>query len=101
MVTEKHGETKDVEVDYARLRIPFGPVHPALKEPVSLRVTVRKEEIVDVDIVLGHVHRGIEGLAENRNLVQTLYLVERVCGICSHSHTTCYVQALEEIGEIK
>ncbi|MEM4505660.1 MAG: nickel-dependent hydrogenase large subunit, partial [Candidatus Bathyarchaeia archaeon] len=42
-----------------------------------------------------------EGLAENRNLVQTLYLVERVCGICSHSHTTCYVQALEEIGEIK
>lgn len=101
MVAEKPGETKEVEADYARLRIPFGPVHPALKEPVSLRVAVRKEEIVDVDIVLGHVHRGIEGLAENRNLVQTLYLVERVCGICSHSHTTCYVQALEEIGEIK
>lgn len=92
---------KEVEVEYSRLRIPFGPVHPALKEPVSLRVTVRKEEILDVDIVLGHVHRGIEALAENRNLVQTLYLVERVCGICSHSHTTCYVQALEEIGGIK
>ncbi|MCS7114958.1 MAG: nickel-dependent hydrogenase large subunit [Nitrososphaerota archaeon] len=101
MVAEEPDETKDVEVGYNRLRIPFGPVHPALKEPVSLRVTVRREEILDVDIVLGHVHRGIEALAENRNLVQTLYLVERICGICSHSHTTCYVQALEEIGGIK
>lgn len=100
-MVDKHDEVKKIEVDYTRLRIPFGPVHPALKEPVLLRVTVRREEVLDVDVVLGHVHRGIEVLAENRNLVQTLYLVERVCGICSHSHTTCYVQALEEIGGIQ
>jgi len=100
-MVDKHDEVKEIEVDYTRLRIPFGPVHPALKEPVLLRVTVRREEILDVDVVLGHVHRGIEALAENRNLVQTLYLVERICGICSHSHTTCYVQSLEEIGGIQ
>jgi len=100
-MVDKHDEVKEIEVDYTRLRIPFGPVHPALKEPVLLRVTVKKEEILDVDVFLGHVHRGIEALAENRNLVQTLYLVERICGICSHSHTTCYVQALEEIGGIQ
>jgi Ni,Fe-hydrogenase III large subunit len=100
-MTDKPNDVKEIHVDYTRLRIPFGPVHPALKEPVSLRVTVRKEEILDVDIVLGHVHRGIEALAENRNLVQTLYLVERICGICSHSHTTCFTQALEEIGGIE
>ncbi len=94
-------DAKEVKVDYTRLRIPFGPVHPALKEPISLRVTVRKEEILDVDIRLGHVHRGIEALAENRNLVQALYLVERICGICPHSHTTCFTQAIEEIGGIK
>lgn len=94
-------DTKVVKVDYSRLRVPFGPVHPALKEPVSLKVTVRKEEILDVDVELGHVFRGIEALAENRNLIQTLYLVERVCGICSHSHTTCFAQAIEEIGGIE
>ncbi|MEM2853900.1 MAG: nickel-dependent hydrogenase large subunit [Candidatus Bathyarchaeia archaeon] len=101
MVVERDVEReKEVEVEYTRLRIPFGPVHPALKEPVSLRVSVRGEEVVDVDMVLGHVHRGIESLAEGRNLVQTLYLIERICGICSHSHTTCFTQALEEIGGI-
>jgi len=101
MVVERGVEKeREVEVEYSRLRIPFGPVHPALKEPVSLRVSVRGEEIVDVDVVLGHVHRGIESLAEGRNLVQALYLIERICGICSHSHTTCFTQALEEIGGI-
>ncbi|MEM1581430.1 MAG: nickel-dependent hydrogenase large subunit [Candidatus Bathyarchaeia archaeon] len=99
MVIE-HGVEREVEVEYTRLRIPFGPVHPALKEPVSLRVAVRGEEVVDVDMVLGHVHRGIESLAEGRNIIQTLYLIERICGICSHSHTTCFTQALEEIGGI-
>ncbi|MEM2152570.1 MAG: nickel-dependent hydrogenase large subunit [Candidatus Bathyarchaeia archaeon] len=99
MVVERSVE-KEAEVEYTRLRIPFGPVHPALKEPVSLRVSVRGEEVIDVDMVLGHVHRGIESLAEGRNLVQTLYLIERICGICSHSHTTCFTQALEEIGGI-
>ena len=93
-------DAKEIKADYTRLRVPFGPVHPALKEPISLKVTVRKEEILDVDIRLGHVHRGIEALAENRNLIQTLYLVERICGICPHSHTTCFTQALEEISGI-
>jgi len=100
-MTNKSDDAKEIKVDYTRLRVPFGPVHPALKEPISFKVTVRKEEILDVDIRLGHVHRGIEALAENRNLVQTIYLVERICGICCHSHTTCFTQALEEIGGIK
>ncbi|MEM2128429.1 MAG: nickel-dependent hydrogenase large subunit [Halobacteria archaeon] len=91
---------KEVEYGYARLIVPVGPVHPALKEPVHLKVVVSREEIIDVDLRLGHVHRGIEALAETRNLIQTLYLIERICGICSHSHTTCFVQALEEIGGV-
>ncbi len=94
-------KAKEIKADYTRWRIPLGPVHPALKEPISFKVTVQKEEILDVDIRLGHVFRGIEALAENRNLFQTLYLVERICGICSHSHTTCFTQALEEISGIK
>lgn len=100
-MTKIFDDAKEVKMDYSRLRVPFGPVHPALKEPISFTLVVRKEEILDVDIRIGHVHRGIEALAESRNLVQALYLVERICGICSHSQATCFVQAIEEIGEIK
>ncbi|MEM3547116.1 MAG: nickel-dependent hydrogenase large subunit [Candidatus Bathyarchaeia archaeon] len=95
-------ELKEVEYkEFTRFALPVGPVHPSLKEPIHLKVVVSREEILDVDLRLGHAHRGVEALAETRNLIQNLYLIERICGICSHSHTTCFVQAVEEIGGIK
>lgn len=95
-------DEREVKYDeFARFILPVGPVHPSLKEPIHLKITVRREEILDVELRLGHVHRGIEFLAENRNLIQNIYLIERICGICSHSHTTCFIQALEEIGGLK
>ncbi len=81
-------------------QIPIGPQHPALKEPISLRMTVDGEVITDADIRLGYNHRGLEKLAEDKNWIQNIYLTERICGICSHSHATCYVQAVEKLMEI-
>ncbi len=83
-----------------KVQIPIGPQHPALKEPVSLRMTIEGEVIQDVDIRLGYNHRGLEKLAEERNWTQNIYLTERICGICSHSHTTCFVQGVEKLMEL-
>jgi len=94
-------EQKKVDVHYSRCVVPIGPVYPALKEPVNIRVTLNKEVITDVDFRLGYAHRGIESLAQKRNIIQTLYLVERICGICSHSHATCYSQTIEEVAGIQ
>jgi membrane-bound hydrogenase subunit alpha len=84
-----------------KFQIPIGPQHPALKEPISLRMTVEGEVIKDADIRLGYNHRGVEKLAEERNWTQNIYLTERICGICSHSHSTCYVQGVEKLMEIE
>jgi len=84
-----------------KFTIPIGPQHPALKEPISLRMTVEGEVIRDADIRLGYNHRGLEKLAEQKNWIQNLYLTERICGICSHSHATCYVQGVEKLMEIE
>ena len=80
--------------------IPIGPQHPALKEPISLRMTVEGEVITGADVRLGYNHRGVEKVAEDRNWTQNIYLVERICGICSHSHATCYVQGVEKLMEL-
>ncbi len=79
------------------IRIPFGPQHPALKEPLNFTFEVDDEKVVSVKLRIGYAHRGIERLAEERTYVQNLYLVERVCGICSQAHSICYSQAVEEI----
>jgi membrane-bound hydrogenase subunit alpha len=81
--------------------IPIGPQHPALKEPESFRVILEGEKIVGVSLRLGYNHRGIEKACEERTYIQDLYLIERVCGICSHSHSTCFIQAVEQIAGIE
>ena len=82
-------------------KIPIGPQHPALKEPVSFSLSLRGEKILGVDVRLGYNHRGIEKACEERTYIQDVYLVERICGICSHAHSTCFVQAVEEIAGLE
>ena len=81
----------------SRMTIPIGPQHPMLKEPLSFLLTVEGEQIVDSLLRLGYTHRGIERLCQERSYVQNLYLLERVCGICSHVHTTAYCQGVEAL----
>lgn len=91
-------KNEEMETTYT---IPVGPIHPALKEPIRLDLKVDGEEIVDVDVIVGQVHRGIEWLGMNRNNpIQNIYLAERVCGICSASHPFAYVMAVEQAAGI-
>ncbi len=84
-----------------RYTIPVGPIHPALKEPIRLDLEVDGEEIVNADVVVGQVHRGIEWLGMNRNNpIQNIYLAERVCGICNISHPFAYIMAVEQAAGI-
>ena len=84
-----------------KVRIPIGPQHPALKEPEVFNLTLEGERILDMDMRFGYNHRGIEKACEERNYTQTLYLIERICGICSMVHATCYIEAAEKVGGIE
>ncbi|OYT61733.1 NADH dehydrogenase subunit [Thermoplasmatales archaeon ex4484_30] len=85
-----------------KYEVPIGPIHPALKEPIMLRFTLEGERIVDVDVIASQNHRGIEWIGMNRNNpVQSIYLAERICGICNFCHPSCLVMAVEEIAGIE
>jgi membrane-bound hydrogenase subunit alpha len=83
-----------------RVEIPIGPQHPALKEPTSFSLTLEGEKILRAGVRLGYNHRGIEKACEQRTYIQDIYLLERICGICSHSHSTAFIQAVEEIAGV-
>jgi ech hydrogenase subunit E len=83
-----------------RFIVPIGPQHPALKEPGHFEMTVDGEIVTHADIRLGYVHRGIEKGAEDRSWVHNIYLMERICGICSHIHSTAYVLGVEKLAEV-
>ena len=81
--------------------VPIGPYHPALEEPIHAKLYTEGEVIKDAEVFVGYNHRGIEKLATERNAIQTLVLVERVCGICSHSHALTYAMCVENINGIE
>jgi NADH-quinone oxidoreductase subunit D len=80
-----------------RIEIPIGPQHPALKEPENFTLYLEGERVAASNVTLGYNHRGMEKACEMRSYIQCLYLIERTCGICSHSHTTAFITASEEV----
>lgn len=81
--------------------VPIGPQHPALKEPGHFEFTVEGEVVTNATARLGFVHRGMEKGAENRTWVQDLYLMERVCGICSHVHAMAFALGVEKLAGVQ
>ena len=81
--------------------VPIGPQHPALKEPGHFEFTVDGEIVTAARMRLGYAHRGIEKAAEKRNWNQNLYLFERVCGICSHTHAMAYSMGVEKLAQVE
>jgi NADH-quinone oxidoreductase subunit D len=84
-----------------RVQVPVGPQHPALKEPASFLVSLEGEQICSLGVRLGYNHRGIEKACEQRSYLQDIYLIERICGICSHSHSMAFIAAVEEIAALE
>ena len=78
-------------------KIPMGPYHPALEEPYKLDMFCDGETVSDAKLHIGFNFRGIEHLAETRNYIQVIALMERVCGICSNIHTLTLCQAMEKL----
>jgi ech hydrogenase subunit E len=77
--------------------VPFGPQHPVLPEPIQLKLVLQDDIVVEALPSIGYVHRGLEKLAELKDFNQSVYIVERVCGICSFMHSMAYVRGIEEM----
>jgi NADH-quinone oxidoreductase subunit D len=78
-----------------------GPFHPLQEEMEFYQLTVDGETVVDIDMRISYNHRGIEGVSETLQFDQVPFLVSRICGICSASHPLAYVQAVEELADVK
>ena len=81
-------------------KVPIGPIHPSLEEPMTFNFEISGERIKSVDLAPGDNHRGIEFMGRNRNIIQIIYLAERICGICSASHPFAFCRAVENAADI-
>jgi len=72
--TEREREVYTLEE--GEMLVNMGPQHPSTHGVMRLVVKVRGEVVVDVDPVLGYLHRGIEKLCENATYTTVLTYVD-------------------------
>jgi len=83
-----------------RTIIPFGPQHPVLPEPIHLDLVIEDEKVVEAIPSIGFIHRGLEKLVEKNEYPEMVYVIERVCGICSFGHGWGYCKTIEDNMEV-
>ena len=78
-----------------------GPVHPSTHGVYRMRLTLDGEVVVDIEPVVGYLHRGIEKLAEERTYTGVIPLTDRLDYISSMSNNLAYCLAMEKLAGIK
>jgi len=89
----------DLPKDY--MEVNFGPHHPSTHGVFRFIAKIDGERIIDIDPVIGYLHRGIEKIAENRTYMQFKPLVDRLDYTGALNNELCYCLAVEKLMDIE
>lgn len=81
--------------------VPVGPVHAGIIEPGHFRFHVAGEAILNLEERLGYVHKGIEKLAEGREVDGLIRLAGRVSGDSTVAHAWAACKACEHAAQVE
>ena len=81
--------------------INMGPHHPSMHGVLRLIVTLDGEDVIDVEPVIGYLHRGMEKIAENRTNVMFVPYVSRWDYAAGMFNEAITVNAPEQLADIE
>ncbi|WP_342305789.1 F420H2 dehydrogenase subunit FpoD [Methanolobus sp. ZRKC5] len=81
--------------------IHLGPQHPMLPGPFRLNAKLRGETIVDSEVEMGYIHKGIEKILENKTYLQGITIVDRICYLEALTNEEAYVGCVEKLAGIE
>ena len=93
-----------VALDYAgseRLTMNMGPQHPSAHGVFRAVLTLEGETVIDVDAVIGYLHRCHEKLAETLTYAQYPSIASKTDYVAAMTSEWAYVRAAETIGKIE
>ncbi len=75
----------------------LGPQHPMQPGPFRLNLRLKGETVMDADVELGFIHKGIEKILENRTYLQGITIVDRICYLVALTNEECFVGCVEKL----
>jgi NADH-quinone oxidoreductase subunit D len=83
------------------LVVNIGPSHPSTHGVCRVIVHLDGEVVTSAEPVIGHLHRGIEKMAENRTYLQVVPLTDRLDYVGSMYANWAYCRAVERLADIR
>ena len=87
--------------DTSELVLNMGPQHPSTHGVLRIVLRLDGERVVDADIVVGYLHRGIEKLCENRDWSQIILLTDRMDYVAAASSNLGYCETVEKLMSVE
>ncbi len=92
-------EVEELETETVPINV--GPQHPSTHGVFRMVVKLQGETVVDLDPVLGYLHRCQEKLAEGRTYLQSIPYTDRLDYVCAMTNNHPYVMAVEKLAGIE
>ena len=75
----------------------LGPQHPMQPGPFRLNLRLKGETVMDAEVELGYIHKGIEKILENKTYLQGITIVDRICYLVALTNEECFVGCTEKL----
>ena len=83
--------------DTSEMVLNMGPQHPSTHGVLRVILRLDGERVVDADVVIGYIHRGIEKLSENRDWTQIILLTDRMDYVAAATNNIGYCETVEKL----
>jgi NADH-quinone oxidoreductase subunit D len=87
--------------DTDELVLNMGPQHPSTHGVLRVVLKLDGEKVVDADVVIGYLHRGIEKLSENRDWTQIILLTDRMDYVAAATNNLGYCETVEKLMQLE
>jgi NADH-quinone oxidoreductase subunit D len=83
--------------DTSELVINMGPQHPSTHGVLRVVLRLDGERVIDADVVIGYLHRGIEKLCEHRDWAQIVLITDRMDYVAAATNNLGYCETVEKL----
>src|SRR5262245_2890652 len=89
--------TPETLFDASELTVSMGPQHPSTHGVLQVKLKLDGERVMDLECVIGYLHRGVEKLGEVQTWGQWVPTLDRMDYIAAVSNCLGYCETVEKM----
>ena len=87
----------DTNIGPSEMLMHLGPQHAIQPGPYLLDLRLKGESVVDAELQMGYIHKGIEKILENKTYLQGITISDRICYLASMTNNEVFCGCVERL----